>query len=79
MPDGYDLVGDSPQISIDDQGNFDPATVTENNGGVIKFEVSEYPTINGQLMNQCILTCTVSWAYVSQPDNSGGGTIKVGS
>ena len=56
--------------------------VTVSNSGVVKFEVSSYPTNGTILMNSCDVTVQFeNWAFVPSADISEApsGTIKVGS
>jgi hypothetical protein len=64
-----------PEITVNADGTFTPATgVTINPGGVVKFEVN-YP--DG--MNTCTIPLTgISFSYVADVTETGNNSIKVG-
>ena len=71
---------DSTQVTSNSDGTVS-GDVSVNNGGVVKFQVSSYPTNpqTGSPYNQCIVTITpsnITWATV--PD-AGQSTISVGN
>ena len=71
---------DSTEVTINSDGTITGA-VSVNNGGVIKFQVSSYPTNpnTGTPYNDCIVTITssdVTWATSAA---AGQSTIKVGN
>jgi hypothetical protein len=81
------ITGPTNEVDIDQYGNVSGA-VTVNNGGVVKFNVTQYPIDpnTGQPYNQCMVSVKqedVSWAtttarsLTATPD-SGISTIKVG-
>jgi len=68
---------DNTEVTIASDGTIS-GQVEVNNGGVVKFQVSGYPT-NPPGTNTCIVTITsadISWAI--SPD-AGQNTIKVGN
>ena len=74
MADDGNKVTINPDNSIDGQ-------VEVNNGGVIKFEVSSYPTDpqTGQPYNACIVTLQSTDITWETTPIAGQNTIKVGN
>ena len=68
-------VTDNPQVTISPNGTY--STVTINNGGVVKFEVSSYPPGT----NQCNITLGITFSNQSVVPikDAAPGTIKIGS
>ncbi len=62
------------KITINADGTYSPSSISINNGGVAKFEVT-YPTGMG-VCNVAIGGITFSAA---DPDDTTGGTVKIGS
>jgi hypothetical protein len=81
------MTGPSNEVDIDQNGIV-TGSMTVNNGGLVKFDVTSYPTDpnTGQPYNQCMVTIgpgNISWATVSQQQRvatgfAGTSTIKVG-
>ena len=67
---------ESNKITINPDGTWSPASVTINNGGVVKFDVTSYPPG----MNTCTVTIgSVTFSFSPDTKETPGGTIKVGS
>jgi hypothetical protein len=74
------MAGDDNKVTINSNNSID-GQVEVNNGGVIKFEVSSYPTDpqTGEPYNVCIVTIQdtdISWETTA---TEGQNTIKVGN
>jgi hypothetical protein len=72
-------VGDPPasdKITIYQDGTWSPPSVTINNGGIVNFDVPNYPPG----MNTCSVTIgSVTFSFTPDSTETPGGTIKVGS
>lgn len=71
---------DSTQVDIDQNGNIS-GQVEVNNGGVVKFNVTQYgiDPNTGQQGNVCEITLTSSNVAWSTSAAAGQNTIKVGN
>lgn len=71
---------DSTQVDIDQYGN-PSGQVEVNNGGVVKFNVTQYgiDPNTGQQGNICIITLTSGNVTWSTSADAGQNTIKVGN
>jgi len=72
----------NPQITINSDGTFSPDPLTINNGGLVKFEVSGFPSGS----TECFIQVSVSFpngnqttAYAMSSSGAAAGTIKIGS
>ncbi len=78
MDDEGNLLG-CPRITIFENGDYTHG-VSGPNGHDVNFVVKKYPTIDGIEMNHCSVELGITWSFVPpQPNETGGGTIKVGS
>ena len=71
---------DSTEVTINSNNSIN-GQVTVNNGGVVKFQVSSYPTDpnTGAPYNECFITISssdITWATSAA---AGQSTIKVGN
>ena len=74
------MPADSTQVDIDQFGNIS-GEVEVNNGGVVKFNVTQYgiDPNTGQQGNVCIITLTSANIAWSTSPIEGQNTIKVGN
>ena len=76
-----EVMQSNPKITINSDGTFTPDPLTINNGGLVKFEVSGYPSGS----TECYIQVTVSFpsqetkTLMMSSANTAGGTIKIGS
>ena len=71
---------DSTEVTINSDGSVS-GVVSVNNGGVVKFQVSSYPTdpSTGAPYNECIVTLSSSNITWATSPAAGQSTIKVGN
>jgi hypothetical protein len=63
----------NPTVTINPDGTY--SSVTLNNGGVVKFDVSAYPAGT----NQCNISLSITFSAAANIKDTPSGTIKIGS